>query len=177
VAEVQEEMGDGFRIFRGQEVDILKDGSLDQPEEILEGLDLVVASVHSFMDQDGPTMTARVLRAVTSGYVHILGHPTGRLLGRREPYDLDVEAVLEAAKEHGVAVELNAHPRRLDLNDHYLRRARELGVPVVINTDAHSVQGLDVLSYGLDQARRGWLEPENVLNCGSTGEIEQWLSR
>ncbi len=177
VAEVQEEMGDGFRIFRGQEVDILKDGSLDQPDEILVGLDLVVASVHSFMDQDGATMTARVLKAVTSGFVHILAHPTGRLLNRREPYHLDVEAVLEAALEHEVAVELNAHPRRLDLDDRYLRRAKEMGVTVTINTDAHSVQGLDVLPYGLDQARRGWLEAENVLNCKCASEIEAWLSR
>ena len=177
VAEVQARMGDGFRIFRGQEVDILKDGSLDQPDDILEGLDLVVASVHSFMDQDGATMTRRVLKAVTSGFVHILGHPTGRLLNRREPYDLDVEAVLEAALEHGVAVELNAHPRRLDLDDRYVRRAKEMGVTVVINTDAHSVEGLDLLSYGLDQARRGWLSPEDVLNCRSASEVEAWLSR
>ncbi len=177
VAQVQEKMGDGFRIFRGQEVDILKDGSLDQPDEILEGLDVVVASVHSFMDQDGPTMTRRVLKAVTSGFVHILAHPTGRLLNRREPYDLDVEAVLEAALEHDVAVELNAHPRRLDLDDRYLRRAKEMGVTVTINTDAHSVQGLDVLSYGLDQARRGWLSADDVLNCRSVSEIEAWLSR
>ena len=177
IREVQETMGDSIRIFRGQEVDILKDGALDQPEDILEELDVVVASVHSFMDQDGPTMTRRILRAVTSGHVDILGHPTGRLLNRREPYDLDVEAVLEAALEHDVAVEINAHPRRLDLNDHYVRRARELGVRVVVNTDAHSVQGLDVLRFGLDQARRGWLEPGNVLNCGDAAEIEQWLSR
>ena len=177
IVAVQEEMGDSIRIFRGQEVDILKDGALDQPDDILEELDLVVASVHSFMDQDGATMTKRVLRAVTSGHVDILGHPTGRLLNRREPYDLDVEAVLEAALEYDVAVEINAHPRRLDLNDHYVRRARDMGVRVVVNTDAHSVQGLDVLRYGLDQARRGWLEPGNVLNCGSAEEIEAWLSR
>ncbi|HSM03612.1 MAG TPA: DNA polymerase/3'-5' exonuclease PolX [Longimicrobiales bacterium] len=177
IGAVQEEMGDSIRIFRGQEVDILKDGDLDQPGEILEELDLVVASVHSFMDQDGATMTRRVLRAVTSGHVDILGHPTGRLLNRREPYDLDVEAVLEAALAYDVAVEINANPRRLDLNDHYVRRARDMGVRVVVNTDAHSVQGLDVLRYGLDQARRGWLEPGNVLNCGSAEEIEAWLSR
>jgi DNA polymerase (family 10) len=177
IREVQEAMGDSIRIFRGQEVDILKDGTLDQPDEILEALDVVVASVHSFMNQDGPTMTRRVLRAVTSGHVDILGHPTGRLLNRREPYELDVEAVLGAALEHDVAVEINAHPRRLDLNDHYVRRARELGVTVVVTTDAHSVQGLDVLRFGIDQARRGWLEPGNVLNCGDAAEIEQWLSR
>lgn len=175
VAEVQARMGDGLRIFRGQEVDILKDGSLDQPDDILAELDLVVASVHSFMDMDREAMTARVLRALESGRVDILGHPTGRLLNRREPFELDVEAVLLAARDHQVAVEVNAHPRRLDLNDHYLRRARELGVRVAINTDAHSVQGLDVLRYGLDQARRGWLEAGNVLNCGSAAEIEAWL--
>ncbi|HSG49891.1 MAG TPA: DNA polymerase/3'-5' exonuclease PolX, partial [Longimicrobiales bacterium] len=177
VAEAQEVMGEGFRIFRGQEVDILKDGSLDQPEEILEALDLVIISVHSFMDMDRASMTERVLRAVRHPQVNILAHPTGRILNRRKPYELDVEAVLETARECGVAVEVNAHPRRLDLNDVYLRRAREMGVKVVVNTDAHSVAGLDVIRFGVDQARRGWLEARQVLNCGSAKAVSKWLSR
>ena len=177
VAEAQEAMGDGFRIFRGQEVDILKDGSLDQPDEILEELDLVIVSVHSFMDMDRETMTQRVLAAIRHPQVDVLAHPTGRLLNRREPYELDVEAVLETARECGVAVEVNAHPRRLDLNDTYLRRAGDLGVTVVVNTDAHAVAGLDVMRFGVDQARRGGLEPVQVLNCGSAEAVASWLGR
>lgn len=176
VAEAQREIGDEFTILRGQEVDILKDGSLDQPDDILEELDLVVASVHSFMDQDRKTMTERVIRAVSHGCVDILGHPTGRLLGRREPFAIDMEAVLDACAEHGVAVEINAHPRRLDLDDRYAYRARELGVKVAINTDAHAVRGLDVLRFGLDQARRGWLEADHVVNCLSTDDLKSWLA-
>jgi DNA polymerase (family 10) len=177
VAEAQEAMGDGFRIFRGQEVDILKDGSLDQPDEILEELDLVIVSVHSFMDMDRKAMTQRVLDAIRHPHVDVLAHPTGRLLNRREPYELDLEAVLETARECGVAVEVNAHPRRLDLKDTYLRRAGDLGVTVVVNTDAHAVAGLDVMRFGVDQARRGWLEPVQVLNCGSVEAVASWLGR
>jgi len=177
IAEAQDAMGDEFRIFRGQEVDILKDGSLDQPDDLLEELDLVIVSVHSFMDMDRDAMTERVLRALSHPQVDILAHPTGRLLNRREPYELDVEAVLETARERSVAVEVNAHPRRLDLNDVYLRRARDLGVLVVVNTDAHSPAGLEVMRFGVDQARRGWLEKTDVLNCGTAKAVEKWLRR
>ena len=177
IAEVQEQVGGSIRILRGQEVDILKDGSLDQPDEILDGLDVVVASVHSFMDMDRATMTARIVRAIEHGGVDILGHATGRLLGRREPYPLDVDAVLAACAEHDVAVEINAHPRRLDLNDRYLARARERGVKVVVNSDAHAVRGLDVMHFGVQQARRAWLGPEHVLNTRPTDELVGWLDR
>ncbi|MDT8342033.1 MAG: PHP domain-containing protein, partial [Longimicrobiales bacterium] len=177
VARVQEEMGEDFRIFRGQEVDILKDGSLDQPDDILEGLDLVVVSVHSFMDMDRDAMTRRVLKALSHPRVDILAHPTGRLLNRREGYDLDVEAVLEVARERDIAVEVNAHPRRLDLNDLNLRRARDLGVRVVVNSDAHSVEGLDVMRFGVDQARRGWLAAGEVVNCLPHRQVSAWLGR
>jgi DNA polymerase (family 10) len=177
VAKAQEAMGDGFRIFRGQEVDILKDGSLDQPDDILEELDLVIVSVHSFMSMDREAMTRRVLAALRHPQVDILAHPTGRLLNRREPFELDVEAVLETAREHDVAVEVNAHPRRLDLNDVYLKRAGELGVKVVVNTDAHSIAGLDVMRFGIDQARRGWLGAKQILNCGTARSAAKWLDR
>lgn len=176
IDEVRERL-EGIEILRSCEVDILKDGSLDLPDEILEGLDLVVVSVHSLMDQDKTSMTDRVLRALEHPDVDILAHPTGRLINKREPYALDVEAMLEAAAEHGVAVELNANPRRLDLNDVQVYRARELGVPVVISTDAHSPRGLDHMRYGVDQARRGWLEAADVLNTRSLDDLRTWLGR
>ena len=175
VRAAQEEIGDRLRILRGQEVDILKDGSLDQPDDLLAELDVVVASVHSFMDLDRTQMTRRIVRAVSHGGVDILGHATGRLLGRREPYALDVEAVLEACAEHDVAVEINAHPRRLDLDDRHVARARELGVRVVINSDAHAIRGLDVMRFGVEQARRGWLEAGHVLNTRPLADVLAWL--
>jgi len=164
-------------ILTSAEVDILKDGRLDMPDDILEALDVVVVSIHSFMDQDRKTMTARVLRAISHPQVDILAHPTGRKINRREPFELDVEAMLEAAAEHSVAVELNANPRRLDLNDVHVHRAKELGVPVVISTDAHAPDGLADMRYGVDQAQRGWLGPEDVLNTRSLSEMRKWLGR
>ncbi|HZD04183.1 MAG TPA: helix-hairpin-helix domain-containing protein, partial [Longimicrobiales bacterium] len=161
-----------IRVFRSVEVDILKDGSLDLPDDVLEGMDVVVASVHSFMDLERDDMTERVLRAVRHPAVDILAHPTGRIINRRKAFAMDVEAVLQAAAEVGVAVELNANPHRLDLSDVHVRRARELGVPVVVSTDAHSVRGLDVMRYGVEQARRGWLEAGDVLNARALADLE-----
>jgi DNA polymerase (family 10) len=177
--EIEEVRGsvEGITILRSAEVDILKDGRLDLPDEILAELDMVLVSVHSYMEQDGKTMTDRVLRAIRHPAVDILAHPTGRLINKREPFDLDVEAVLQAAAELDVAVELNANPNRLDLSDVYVRRAKELGVKVVISTDAHSPRGLDLMRYGVDQARRGWLEAADVLNTRSASELKRWLDR
>jgi len=177
VAEVRAELGDDFLLLRGQEVDILKDGSLDQPDDILEELDIVVIAVHSYMDMDRETMTARVLKGMDHPQVDILAHPTGRLVNRRDPYPIDMEAVLQRAADHDIAVEINAHPRRLDLNDRYAARARELGVRIVIDSDAHAVQGLDVMRFGVDQGRRAGLERANVLNCGTREEVTGWLAR
>jgi DNA polymerase (family X) len=176
IAEVQEEVPD-VRIFRGCEVDILKDGSLDLPDDMLEELDLVLVAVHTHFELDQAEQTARVLRAMAHPRVHAVVHPTGRLLGRRDPYPIDVEAVLAAALEHDVAVELNANPWRLDLHDRYLFRARELGVEVVVNTDAHQVDQLDFMGPGLEQARRGWLEARHVVNTRSAGDMASWLER
>jgi len=176
IEEIQKGL-EGFTIFKAMEVDILRDGSLDMTDEVLEELDVVIVSVHSLMDLDLATMTDRVIKAVQHPSVDIVGHPTGRLLGRREPFELDVEAMLQAALECDVAVEINANPNRLDLNDVHARRAKELDIKVAINTDAHSIQRLDHLSYGVDQARRAWLEKDDVLNTMTVDQFRAWTER
>ena len=176
IAEVRELVPE-IVVLRSVEVDILADGSLDMPDDILAELDLVVVSVHSFMNQDRKTMTERVLRAIAHPEVDILAHPTGRRLNRREPFEIDVESVLEAAADLSVAVELNAHPNRLDLADVHVHRAKELGIPVVVNTDAHSPRGLADMRFGVDQARRGWLEAADVLNARRWADFQAWLRR
>jgi DNA polymerase (family 10) len=165
----------GITVFSGCEVDILPDGSLDLPDEILRQLDVVVAAVHAKMDMTQSEMTKRVLKALTHPAVTILAHPTGRLINEREPFAIDLEEILHAAKEKNVAVELDAQPDRLDLNDVHLFRAREIGVKIAINTDAHSAEQLHFIKYGIDQARRGWLETRNVLNAMTRTQLEIWL--
>jgi DNA polymerase (family 10) len=154
----------GIRVFAGAEVDILKDGALDYSDEILAQLDVVVCSVHSYMNLDRATMTERLLAAIENPYTQIIAHPTGRLLLRRDPFDYDMEKVLEACTKHGVAMECNSYPDRLDLKDVYLRMCKERGVKVVISTDAHSTANLAFIRYGVTMARRGWLEKKNVIN-------------
>ena len=176
IDDVRERVG-GLLLLRSLEVDILKDGTLDMPDWVLQGLDLVVVSVHSFMDMEEAAMTERVIRALRHPEVDVLAHPTGRLIRRRSPYALDVEAVLQAAAELDVAVELNASPERLDLSDVHVQRARELGVKVAIDTDAHSVRELGMMRYGVEQARRGWLGSEDVLNAMPLQAFRGWLSR
>lgn len=175
IEEAREKAGK-FTILRGCEVDILKDGTLDLPDDVLEELDWVIVSVHSHMNMDEASMTRRVIQALEHPAVTMMAHPTGRLLNRREPYAIDMEEVLAAAAEFGVAMEINAHPRRLDLNDVHAARARELGVPVVISTDAHSIPELDHMRYGVGQAQRGWLEAGDVLNTRSAADLRRWLS-
>jgi len=145
-------------------VDILKDGVLDLDDEVLAELDIVIASVHSHFDQSREEMTARVLRAIENPFVRILGHPTGRLLLRREPFAIDMDAVLKAAAKLGVAVEHNASPQRLDLSDKHMRLAKECGCKFVVNTDAHSIADLDKMKFGVTQMRRAWLTKGDVLN-------------
>jgi DNA polymerase (family 10) len=154
----------GIRILAGSEVDILKDGRLDLHDDVLAELEVVVASVHSYMNLERAETTERLLAAIENPYTQILGHPTGRLLLRREGFSYDMEAILDAAARHGVAVECNAAPERLDLKDTYLRMAKERGVPVVISTDAHTTSTLQFMHYGVQTARRGWLEKKDVLN-------------
>ena len=158
------EQTNGLTVMAGIEVDILADGELDLSDSVLEQMDVVVASVHSAFNQEPQEMTDRLLRAISNKNVSILGHPTGRLLLRRDAYPFDMEAVLMAALQNKVAMELNAYPDRLDLNDTHLRMARERGVKIVINTDAHHTSHFEKIKYGILQARRAWLTPKDVLN-------------
>jgi DNA polymerase (family 10) len=154
----------GIRLLAGIEVDILKNGKLDLSDETLAQLDVVVASVHSYMQMGRAEMTERLLAAIENPYVQIIAHPTGRLLLRREAFDYEMEHILDAAKKHGVAMECNAYPDRLDLKDIHLRMAKERGVKVVISTDAHSSTHFKMMKYGVITARRGWLEKKDVIN-------------
>jgi DNA polymerase (family 10) len=154
----------GIRIFAGIEVDILTDGSLDLSDSVLEQMDIVIASVHSQFNQDRATMTERLLKAISNPNTSLIGHPTGRLLLRRDAYQFDLDAVLKAAAKHKVAMELNSYPDRLDLSDVHLRMAKQHGVKIVINTDSHHTSHMEKLRYGVTQARRAWLAKEDVLN-------------
>ena len=167
----------GIRLLKSSEVDILPDGSLDFPDNVLKELDLVVAAVHSKFDLSEAAQTERIIRAMDNPNLTILAHPTGRLIGERRPYALNVEKLVEAAKERGCYLELNAHPMRLDLNDVQCRMAKELGVKVAISTDAHSTGDLGFMRFGIDQAQRGWLEPEDVLNTRSWKDLAKLLKR
>jgi DNA polymerase (family 10) len=171
IREVDAQMEGRIRVFTGIEVDILPDGALDLDDEVLAQMDVVIASVHTRLEQSREEMTARVLGALENPYMRILGHPTGRLLLRREPFALDLGAVLRRAAELGVAVEHNAAPERLDLSDRDLRLAKELGCKIVVNTDAHGTRHLAKMEYGLRQLRRAWLGPEDVLNTRGPAEF------
>lgn len=163
---------DGIRVLKGLEVDILADGSLDMDDETLAKLDWVIGSVHQWTNQPIEEMTERVIRAVRSGYISALGHPTGRLIGIRDGYEIDLAPVFEACAEEGVAVEINASPQRLDLDSSMVREAQKVeGLWFVINTDAHSKRGLGVLDHGIKTARRGWLPKSRVLNTLSYEEF------
>jgi len=165
--------GLGIRLLVGAEVDILKDGSLDYGNELLAEFEVVVCSIHSYMNLDRAAMTERMLKAIENPYTQIIGHPTGRLLLRRDPFDYDMAKILDAAAKHGVAMECNSYPDRLDLSDIYLRMCKERGVKVVISTDAHNVLHLPFIRHGVTMARRGWLEKANVIN---TQPVDKFLA-
>ena len=168
---------DGIRLLKSIEVDILKDGTLDLPDEVLERLDLRVCAIHSNFDLPEDAQTERVLRAMDNPLFNIWAHPMGRRLNERSPIALDLERLMEAAVERGCFLELNAQPERLDLRDVYCQRAKELGLQVAIGADAHWESGLDVLQYGIDQARRGWLEANDVLNTKPWDELAPRFDR
>ncbi len=166
---------DGFRLFKGTECDILPDGSLDYDDEVLATFDYVVASVHTHFNQPLEEMTARIIRAIEHPLVTMLGHATGRLLLRREAYKVDLDAVLQAAARTGTMIEINANPYRLDLDWVHCKRAKALGVMLVINPDAHATEELAYTRFGVDVARRGWLEKKNVFNTQSLAAVEKYL--
>jgi DNA polymerase (family X) len=165
---------DDFQLLQGCELEIKADGSLDFDDEVLAGLDVVVASVHTSLRQDAEQITARVLNAVANPYVDVIGHPSGRLLGQREGSAVDLEAVIRAAAASGTALEVNSIPARLDLDDVHVRRAVEMGVKIAVNSDAHHPDGLANLTYGLATARRGWATAADVLNTYSLDELRAW---
>ena len=177
IQKVQKQLGDKILVLHASEVEIKADGTLDYPDEFLATLDLVLASMHTSLRQPSDKVTQRMINAIRNPHVDIIGHPTGRLIPDREGADLDMEAVLNAAAETGVALEINAHPSRLDLDDMYARRAKELGIPISINTDSHSEEDFDNLFYGVATARRAWLTKEDVINTWSTKKLLSWLKK
>jgi DNA polymerase (family 10) len=161
----------GFRLLAGSEVDIRSDGNMDLPDDVLKKMEIVIASIHSGFRQSKEQITKRLVSAMKNPYVSIIAHPTGRLIGERDPYDVDMDEILKVAKETGTAIEINAYPLRLDLNDVYAKMAKEMGVPIVINTDTHITNQFDYMGYGVSIARRGWLEKKDVLNTLSYGSL------
>jgi DNA polymerase (family 10) len=164
-------------VLIGTECDIAANGSLDYPDEVLAELDLVIAAVHTRFKMTREEMTRRIVKALESEQVDILGHPTGRLLGARDPYEIDVEAVVDAASRTGTALEINASPERLDLKDTHARLAKERGVRLEIGTDAHSTAQLHHMPLGVSVARRGWLESKDVINTLPLGKLRDLLAR
>ncbi|MCD6406747.1 DNA polymerase/3'-5' exonuclease PolX [Candidatus Aerophobetes bacterium] len=167
----------GIRILSGAEVNIQLDGSLDLPDEVLSKLDVVIAAVHTGFRQDKDVMTKRVIKAISHPLVHILAHPSGRLLGERESYAIDLDRVLDVAARKGVWIEINSQPERLDLTDYWAMEAKKRGVKIVINTDAHSRDSLDFIKLGVITARRGWLEKQDVINTLSLKELLKELKK
>ena len=165
----------GITVLKGIEVDILKDGDLDLPDASLTKLDVVIASVHSYFDLPRQAQTDRVIRAMQNHHVSILGHPTGRLIGEREPLDIDMERVAAAACELGCHLEINAEPDRLDLNDIHAHAAKEAGVKLAVSTDAHSINAFRYMRFGIDQARRAWLAADDVINTRPLPELRNLL--
>ncbi len=167
----------GPHLLAGSELNIGNDGDVDYDEEMLGKLDFAIASIHGGFRQDREQLTRRVLRAMENPHVRIIGHPTGRVIGQRPPYDIDMDAVLRKAAETGTALELNSFPDRLDLSDEYLLRAKQLGVKIALGSDAHRAEHLEYMFYGVATARRGWLEKDDVLNTMSLKQLQQWLRR
>lgn len=172
---VQAELGETIRLLQGCEVEIRADGTLDFPDEALAELDIVIAALHSSLRQPREQVTERLIKAMRNPHVDVIAHPSGRLIPNREGADLDMEAVLSTAAEHGVALEINAHPARLDLDDIYARRAWQMGIRLCINTDAHSASDLDMLPFGVATARRGWVQAPHVINTWQTKQLVDWL--
>lgn len=165
----------GITVLKSAEVDILEDGLLDLSDTVLRKMDIVICSIHSRFNLSRSKQTERVLRAFDNPHAHVFCHPTGRLINERNPYDIDLERIMRSAQERGCYPEVNAQPDRLDLNAHFCRMAKEMGLKVVISTDAHKISDLDYMRFGIDQARRGWLEAADILNTRSWQDIKASL--
>jgi DNA polymerase (family X) len=168
---------DDFMILAGVEMDILPDGTLDYDDEVLEGMDIVIASIHSGFSQPREVIMERLKKALTNHHVDVIAHPTGRLIGRREGYDVDIDMLIELAKETNTALELNANPNRLDLSYEHLKKVQDAGVKIVINTDAHNLEMLDDMEVGIGIARKGWIRKETVINTWELEELRKFLAR
>ena len=177
IKKIQKQLGDEILVLHASEVEIKANGTLDYPDEFLASLDLVLASMHTSLRQPREKVTQRMISAIRNPHVDIIGHPTGRLIQEREGADLDMDAVLKAAAETGTALEINANPRRLDLEDIYARRAVEMGIKLVIDTDAHHPSHMDFLPFGVATARRGWVTAKDVINTWTPKQIQAWLGR
>lgn len=175
VRQVDAEMGPDFRVFHGVEMDIRPDGELDYPDDVLARLDFVIASLHYSLRQERAQITKRLLNAINNPHVDLIGHPRAQYILDREPVDADMDAVFAAAAQRGTALEINANPRRLDLDAQHVRRAVELGIPLAINTDAHSAEQMDLLYFGVLTARRGWVQADDVINTWPVERFVAWL--
>ncbi|NOY39114.1 MAG: DNA polymerase/3'-5' exonuclease PolX [Nitrospirae bacterium] len=167
----------GFRVFTGAEVDIRSDGTLDLPDEVLKQLDFVVASIHSGFRQSSRQLTMRLVSAMKNPYVRVIAHPTGRIIGERDAYEIDMKEFMRVAKETKTALEINAYPMRLDLSDRHAREAKRLGIPIVVNTDTHIVTQFKYMRYGVAIARRGWLEPGDIINTLNLKDLERFINQ
>jgi DNA polymerase (family 10) len=168
---------DGIEILAGVEVDILAGGGLDIADEVLAECDVVIAAVHSGFNMARDKMTSRIIKALSNPHVNVLAHPTGRLINEREPYQVDIEKVIARAAEHKIALELNAHPDRLDLKDSHCRAAKAAGACVCINTDSHADMQMSNMRFGVATARRGWLEPADVVNTYTLARLKRFLAK
>ncbi|HVU10229.1 MAG TPA: DNA polymerase/3'-5' exonuclease PolX [Phototrophicaceae bacterium] len=166
-----------FRVFHGTEMEIRADGELDFPDEVLEKLDFVIASLHQGLRQPRAQVTARILNAINNPHVDLIGHPRGQLIMERDGADLDMDAVFAAAQKSGIALEINANPHRLDLEAQYAQRAVELGIPLCIDTDAHAIDQMDLLRFGIITARRGWVEAKSVINTWPLDQFLEWVQK
>ena len=175
IAKIRKGLDKNFVLLHGTEMEVLADGTLDFPDDVLAMFDIVIASVHTSLRQPREQVTQRMLNAIQNPHVDIIAHPSGRLIGRREPADLDMDRILEAALEHGTILEINSNPERLDLNDIYARRAAEMGILLTINTDAHRPEHLAFRKLGVGVARRAWITKKQVVNCWTATRMQKWL--
>ncbi|HPD18507.1 MAG TPA: PHP domain-containing protein, partial [Candidatus Goldiibacteriota bacterium] len=177
IERLNKKYGDKILILKGIESDILSDGNLDYPADVLKQFDFVIGSIHTNFKMDKKDMTARILKAMDSKYLKSIGHISGRMINFREPYEIDYPAIFQKAAEKNVAIEINAQPERLDIADVYIKEAVKYGVKFTIGTDSHTCESFDYMIYGVGKARRGWLQKENVINTYTVDKLKKWMNK